>query len=570
MRQSDLSSPASRLRPRGSARVSRRELARRTLAVGAGMALPRGGLGLRGPVGTGADPDRSRSDDNGSTLTVATNRAPSDLDPHSAYDAGSALMLQGPYEGLVRLRPGASATFDGVLAESWKVSPDGRTWTFTIRDGVRFHDGTPLDAEAVRASHERILRLGLAPSNVLARFVADPSQIVATDRRTLVFDLGRPRPTFGAALASAYGTAVVNVAALRAHEADGDWGHAWAQANTDGIGTGPYRVTGFDPDSGAVLERHDAYWGGWDGAHFARVALRVVVEPESRRALVERGEADIAITLPIAAVQAMAANPDLVVDRSYDLSVRYLAMTAAGPLATAAARQALCWAFPYEQVVAGVYDGHAKPAVGPVAELCQGFDPRAFVYHTDLDRARSLLRQAGVAVGTPLTLMLVSGNAELAATVELLRANLAEAGLRLDVQSVDYASYVGVVTGDGDPRPDLFPMLWVPDYDDAYSQLWPQLACAARHSGNAGHYCNQRVEGLLGQADRAADAAGYLAALAEVQTIVTRDDPAAVYYLQPERQTVLRRDLAGYVPNLVVGDIVDFRALHRAVGTAGG
>ena len=77
-------------------------------------------------------------------------------------------------------------------------------------------------------------------------------------------------------MASAFGTAIVNVAALRAHEVDGDWGHGWAQTNCDGIGAGPYRVTAFDPAQGALLERFDGYWRGWEGAHFDRVELRIV------------------------------------------------------------------------------------------------------------------------------------------------------------------------------------------------------------------------------------------------------------------------------------------------------
>lgn len=536
-----------------------RSLSRRRLlaaSAGAGLSIVAGGRGAP-PVAGQAAPE---------TLTLTTNRAPSDLDPHSAYDAGSGVLLQGPFEGLIRLRSGTVDDYAPLLAESWEANPDQSVWTFRLRDGVTFQDGTPLDAEAARASYERLFALGLAPSTVLGRFITDLAMISAADSRTLVFDLGRPQPLFEAAMAAAFGTAIVNVAALRAHEVDGDWGHAWAQTNTDGAGTGPYRITVFDPLEGASLERYDGYWRGWEDQHFDVVELRIVPEAETRRLLIESGDADLAANLPLSAVRELAEDPAVIVDLRYNLSVRYLAMTVAGPLASPEARQALCWAFPYDEVVEGVYGGFAKRARGPVAELCRGFEPDTFLYQTDLARARSLLQGAGVAAGTTLSLLLPPGNPENWEIVELFEANLAEIGIDLDIQPVDFATYVGLVLSDApaDERPNVLPSYWQPDYNDGWSQLWPQVSCDAWHGGNIGHYCNERVETLLAQARDAADDATYQTALSEIQQIVTRDDPAAVYIVQPQWPTVMQRDLAGFVPDIVNSDLVDFYALHRA------
>ena len=349
------------------------------------------------------------------------------------------------------------------------------------------------------------------------------------------------------------------------HEVDGDWGHAWAQTSSEGLGTGPYRLVEFDIETGAVLERYDGYWRGWEGEHFDQVILRVVVEPETRRALIESGDADIATTLPLAMVGELEQHPDLAVDHRYSLVVRYIAMTVAGPLQSPEARQALCWAFPYDEVISGVYDGFAKRAVGPVAELCRGFNPDTFVYQTELQRARALLDRAGIEEGTVLTMLLPPGNTETAVTAELFQANLAEVGLTLDIRPVDFATYVGIFTGDlpAEERPNLLPSFWSPDYNDGWNHLWPQISCDAWQSGNGGHYCNERVEELLEQARNAADEESYLSSLKEIQQIVTRDDPAAIYYAQPEWLTVLRRDIDGFTPDPVVGDLVDFYALHR-------
>jgi peptide/nickel transport system substrate-binding protein len=504
------------------------------------------------------------------TLILATNRAPSDLDPHSAYDPGSGIALQGPFEGLIRLQPSAVDTYAPMLAESWMANADKSVWTFHLRPGVTFQDGTPLDAEAARASFERLLTLGLAPSTVLGRFISDPARIAAPDSRTLVFDLGAPQPLFEAAMAAPFGAAVVNVAALRTHEVDGDWGHGWAQANCDGIGTGPYRLASFDGEDGIVLERSPQYWRGWAGEHFESVAIRVVTEPETRRALVENGDADIATTLPLATVRTLEANPELHIDRRFTLAVSYVAMTVAGPLRSREARKALCWAFPYDEVIDGLYEGFAKRARGPVAELCRGFNPDTFLYHTDLERARALLQRGDIAEGTTISYALPVGNSEAASIPELFAANLATLGLQLDIEIVDFATYIGLFFGEepAEERPNLFSAYWTPDYNDGWNQLWPQVSCAAWQAGNAGQYCNARVDALLEEAKSTADEARYLSALAEVQQIVTRDDPTAIYVAQTEWPTVLRRDLGGFDLNLVEPSIVDFYALHRQPATS--
>jgi peptide/nickel transport system substrate-binding protein len=524
--------------------------------VGAGTDYP---LPLRPALAT---PSRQESP---TTLTLVTNRTPSDLDPQSAYDAGSGVVLQGPFEGLIRLKPGTTDEVVPVLAESWSANTDKSIWTFRLRNGVTFHDGTPLDAEAVRASFERLLGLGLAPSTVLGRFIDDPTMIEVVDTHTLVFRLGRAQPVFEAAMASAYGTAIVNVAALRKHEVDGDLGHAWAQINSEGLGTGPYQVVAFNNESGVVLQRYNGYWGGWEGDHFDQVVIRVVVEPETRRALVENGEADIATTLPLGTIRDLEQNPDLLVDGRFNLAVQYLAMTVAGPLAAPEARQALCWAFPYDEVITGVYEGFAKRAVGPVAELCRGYAPETFLYATDLDRAQSLLQDAGIAAGMVLTLLLPAGNQDSAAIMELFQANLAQVGVTLDIQLVDFSTYIGIAFGDlhAEERPNLFPSFWQPDYNDGWNHLWPQISCEAWQTGNVGHYCNPRVESLLEQAKSAADAASYQAALSEIQQIVTHDDPAAIYLAQAQWLTVLRQDILGFAPDLVTSGIIDFYRMHR-------
>jgi len=339
-----------------ASRLSRRSLLRGAAAVGAAVPVAASGGGsvaqpAAAAVAWQADP---------ATLTIAMNGSPSDLDPHSVYDYRSAMPLRGPYESLIALDGSATDSYVPVIAESWEPNEDKSVWTFTIRSGVTFHDGTPVDAEAVRKSFERFLTMGLGPAGAMRRFIQEPEQITAPDASTVVFDCGAPQPLLEAYLSSQYGPLVLNVDVAMQNEVDGDLGHAWAMLNEEGLGTGPYRIVSFEPEEQLILERFAEYWGGWEGSHFDRVIFRVVPENETRRQLIEQGEVDIVDNLTPEANDALVANPELVIDRSYSAEVDYIILTEAGPLATPEARQAMCWAFPYDEVVEGVFAGMAS------------------------------------------------------------------------------------------------------------------------------------------------------------------------------------------------------------------
>jgi peptide/nickel transport system substrate-binding protein len=534
-------------------RASRRRLLTRAAALGAGLSLS---PALRSVP---------RAHAAGSTFTLAANWSPNDIDPHSGYDPGSGFVLAGIYENLIRQRPGAGVQLEPWLAESWETSADASTWSFHLRPGVTFQDGSPLTAPAARESFVRQMTLQRAPANVLGRFLESPDQIVAVDDVTLRFDLGRPQPVFGVAMAAPYGASIMNVAAAMQHEVDGDLGLAWSQMNAEGLGTGPYRLTSFDLQTGAVLERFDDYWAGWDGNHFDTIVIRVVAEPETRRELIERGEVDLVENIGLESVDELEQNPDLVVDRQSDLTVRYLAITQAEPFVQPAARQALCWAFPYEEVLQGVFLGYAQPAHGAVSANSNGFSPATPTFTTDLDRASALLAEAGIPQGTRITTITASGAILVQAIAELFQHNLQQIGIELDIEVMDYASYIGLVYGDlpASERPSLFPAFWSPDYDDAWSQLWPLTSCDAWSSGNAGHYCNDLVDELLQAAVEAPDQETYLQALADVQAIVAYDDPAGIYFALPEWITVLRHDIGGFALHPVTSSRLDYYALHR-------
>ena len=507
------------------------------------------------------------------TLTIALAVSPVDLDPQSAFEERSALVVGAIYEPLIRYAGDRTDEFEGVLAESWTANDDRSVWTFTLREGIRFQDGSPCDAAAVKESFNRLFTLGLGPATELARFLTSADQIETPDDRTVVFTLDQPQPLFEQCVGSGYGAAICNAAVMRQHETDGDWGHAWAELNAEGAGTGPYRLTTFAPEDQVILERNDDYWRGWEDGQFARIIVRVVPEGDTRRQLLESGDVDIVDTLTPEVIEELRENPALRINLNPTTGVWYIIMTVEGPLASPLARRALCHAFPYDKVREGVYGETLGPATGAVAPATYGYSPDTPVLPYDVDLARSLLAEAGVAEGTVLTGMVNSSNETSVVTMQLLQAALVEVGLVLELEEVSGSTVTDILFRDADPveQPDLIFTNWWPAYNDAWNHLQPQILCSAsRGNGtNAGAYCSSAVDELMNTARDAADEETYLAAIAEVQRIISAEDPPAIYFGQVIWTTVLQTSVEGFVPNPVYIGVYDFWTLRRTAEGGG-
>lgn len=544
---------------------------RRTLIKGAGAAGVAGltltpELGLAAPGSAPAVRTISKAGDP-TTLVVVASGSPSDIDPHSSYDYQSVMAILGAYEGLIGLKGESTDEFEGRIAETWESNDDQSVWTFHLRDGVTFQDGSPVDAEAVRLNYERFITLGLGPVAVLTRFISDPAQITAPDAKTVVFDCKSPQPLFPFAIASTYGPLICNAKLMKEHEKDGDWGHVWAQTNAEGTGSGPYKITNFEPGQLLEMEKFDDYWRGWDGDHFEKIVVRVVTEGETRRQLLEQGDGDIVDSLTLEQNQAVMENPDITVLSKFVTRNQYWAMAVAGPLETPEARQAMNFAWPWTEVVDGIYGDLGRQPRGPVPPEIQGHDDNTFQYTTDLDQAKALLETAGVAEGTKLTMALESGLEGPKAAAQLFQQNLAQIGIDLQVEEWDLSTYTTMIYGDAGPedRPNFMWWGWWPDYNDAWNHLYPQVSCDAQGpaGSNMGYFCNDKVQELLDTAKNAPDHDTYMKAISEIQQILSKDDPPSIYYIEPAWVYYYRNDINGIYINPINIGTYDYWAMSR-------
>ncbi|MGY2049033.1 ABC transporter substrate-binding protein [Methylobacterium sp. JK268] len=456
-------------------------------------------------------------------LVVGQSAEPASLDPGVATATNDARILVNLYEGLVRTKPD-SLDVEPALAESWSLSEDGRTYTFRLRAGVRFHDGSPLDAEAVRFTFGRLIdphhpaaATGPFPLAVLFRAVA---RVEAPDPLTVRFVLSEPYAPFLANLATPTGLVVSPKAVM----AEG------REFGRRPVGTGPFRFAGWQSSRKVTLARNPDYWGAPAAARL--VIFRPLSDPNTRATEMLAGGVDVMAEMPPDTVGLFRDRPGFRVHEAVGPHLWYLILNAAqGALRDRRVRQAVNYAIDREALAAHVLQGAAVPARGIIAPAFFAYDPGLEGYHHDPDRARRLLREAG-AEGAPLTLLVAEGGSGMLDPVAMgtaIQADLARVGLRARLSTFEWNAYLARVNRGLGPDADMAEMAWMTNDPD---QL-PALALAsdavpARGGFNAGGYANPALDRLLAEGRRTTDRESRRALYRAAERIVIEDAPFAV------------------------------------------
>ena len=449
----------------------------------------------------------------GPTLRVGVGALPATLDPATAIDGPAALIARQVFDTLVQYREGGSDVEAG-LATEWAVSRDGLAWTFRLRDGVRFHDGTPLTAAHAAASLERQVFPGhaLAPSApaVAPRlFRGAPGvvkEIKALDARTLRIQLAQPYaplPTVLGHAATGIGLPV---------PADGG-GTRW-------IGTGPFAVAEVAPGR-IALDAQRGYWGGQP--RLARVAF--LAEPDGARALESRA---IDVWMPDA---APGRRPGAVSVPGWRIG--FLAIqTERDPLSRRKARAAIAAAIDPARIGAAV-DPIAAPLASFVPPGVWGRGAGSPVTQGDPAAARKHLAEAGLGRGLSSTLLVVAGSEEQRRIAEALRASLAPAGIALQLQAVKAGEIMGLAQN-GEHRMVL--MEAQAEGGDPHLLLYPLSTSEAATKGsrawNLSFYRNPRLDDLLIRASQLSFRLERQRVYARAQQILAEDLPWIPLYVR--------------------------------------
>jgi peptide/nickel transport system substrate-binding protein len=466
-----------------------------------------------------------------------------DIDPSISF-SNDSVVVGNAYETLVFYNPpGSEEVLSPQLATSWESSEDGLTWTFNLRKGVKFHDGTDFNAEAVKYSVERTINLGLG-----AAFIWDAvEEINVIDDYTVEFKLSYAAP-LDLIAAAGYGAWIFSPTCI---EAQGENASEWLNEGHD-CGSGPYMIESRERGTRLVMAYFDDYWGGWKAGQFGKIVFDIVVDPVVQQQMLEAGEASAAYALPRVNLAALDARDDVTVyiNPSFQNLLGLFNMKKE-PTNNKLVRQALSYAVPYQQIIEGVMLSQATQAYGPVPAGMWGFSDDLFQYTYDLDKAKELLAEAGYPDGGfDLLMTFATGDLDEQQVGELWKAELAKLGINLEVRGMEWEPQWDLAMSDPMAAQDILVFYWWPDYITPYTYLFNMFHCEEEILFNLGYYCDPEVDELMDTANElaATDRAESERLFIEAQEMLVEDAAAAFFYDLPNDHE-LRSDIKGYADN---------------------
>ena len=458
---------------------------RRTAAAIAGLAA--GALILSGCAESerGGGTDAESEGGVNSTFVFAASSDPKSLDPAYASDGESFRVSRQIFEGLVGVEPG-TADPAPLLAESWQASDDGLSYTFKLKEGVKFHDDTDFNAEAVCYNFDRWYNFtGVQQSQAVSYYYGSLFQGYSDSPETAVYDsckaasdtevtvkLAKPFAGFIAAL-SLPAFAMQSPAAMEEFKADEVGGSAEAPvlseyAEGHPVGTGPFKFDSWDAGQSLELSYFDGYWG--DRGQIDKIIFRIIDDPNARRQALEAGQIDGYDLVAPADTQALADAGFKIVPRD-PFTILYLGINQkVKALSDLKVRQALSYAIDKDALVKQTLPEGTKVASQFVPDMVNGYNADVTTYPYDPAKAKELLAEAGYADGLELQFNYPTGvSRPYMPTPEQVFTNvsaqLEEVGIKIKAQPDKWApDYLDKVQASEDHGIHL--LGWTGDYND--------------------------------------------------------------------------------------------------------
>lgn len=418
-----------------AATLSRRGFVKAMAAVSAGGAFALAGCGSQRAGQAGS---ASAAADGDFTLTFAQASDPRGLDPAMVDDGESAMVMVQVYENLLQYEDESCAVRPG-LAESYDVSDDGLTYTFKVRTGIKYHDGTDFNAAAAKASIERQLEPKRTEDMPYAAFTfgseADGTgikSIEAPNDTTLVITLRAASTAFLANLAMCMASPIVSPTAAEA-----------GTLNESPVGTGPYKFVSWTKNSDIKLERFDGYWDKDSAGKAKNIVFRFIAESASRVTALANGEADIISGIDEAVVGQVTSNGDKVY-KSDGMNINYMAFNTKSEIFKSAdARKAVAKAINVQELVDNLYNGYATYANSVMPLWMAPYDKDVQQAQYDADAAKSELAALGITSIRCVTYSVSrpyngKGGTALA---ESIQGYLSKVGVEMSIDQYDWTSY---------------------------------------------------------------------------------------------------------------------------------
>jgi len=485
----------------------------------------------------------------GATFTYVNNLdVVTQWDPAISY-SNEVIAMNNIYEQLTR-SDSKTGKIVPLLATKWESSPDGLTWTFTLRENVTFSNGSPMDATAAKAAIERTISLASG-----AAFIWDSvDTITAQDATTLVFNLKYPAP-LDLIASSAYAAFIYDTQA-----ASGDLA-AWFETGK-AAGTGAYVIGDWKKgtENELTLTANPTYWGGWDGSHYQSVVFKVVPQETTAVQLLQSGQGSFIPRISSTQFKSLQGAEGVTTAQSPSFQ-NMLAMlnTASGPLADPMLRQAVAKAIDYDGIITTLQGSMVK-ATGVIPEGLLGYTTEVQQV-SNVEEAKMLLANAGYGPGgekLSLALTYAAGDPDQETVVTLMKANLSAVGIDLQAKGLAWETQWELgKSEDLASRQDIFVFYWYPDYADPFSWFINLYRAATPPFFNLSYWEDAKVDGTIDGLQELTSRDRDQAELQYVELQATISDQAISPVLGViNYQRALSSTVNGYVDNPAYSNVV--------------
>ncbi|WP_066065077.1 glutathione ABC transporter substrate-binding protein [Neobacillus soli] len=444
----------------------------------------------------------------GGTLVIARLSDAENLDQQFMSTINAASVTHGKiYEGLVGRDK--NAEIKPLLAEEWKQLDD-TTWEFKLRKNVKFHDGTPFNADAVKATFDRLLDPNVAsPRAVVFKMV---KEVKVVDEFTVQFILSEPFSPLLSILASHEG-GIISPKTIE------KYGKKIIQEPN---GTGPFVFESWTPGQEIVLTKNNEYWG--TKAKVDKVVFKVVPEETTRISMLETGEAQIAEPLSVPMMSTVEASQESEIYRSEGFGTEYIGFNVQKkPFSDVRVRKAIAHAVEMDSIIKGVYNNVGKKANSLLGSKVFGYHADMKAYEYNLNEAKELLAEAGYPDGFETTLKTMDSK-ERINMAEVLQSQLKGVGIKLNIEVLEYGTFVEQANKG---NTEMFILSWRNATGDAdYNQYNLFHTNSQGAAGNTFFYSNKEVDRLIDAARGEKDQAKRVELYAQSQELEMKD---AVY-----------------------------------------
>jgi ABC-type transport system substrate-binding protein len=465
------------------------------------------------------------------TLTIASGTDIENMNIRRVTSSPSFSVLEHVYETLFYMTP--EGELEPLLAESIDAGDAENSFVIRLRQGVQFTDGTPFNAEAVKANLDWILE----NTPVFGFLINRIQQVNVVDEYTVELILDSEFAPLSAHLSHG-AIAMVSPRLIEQGE---------EVMNSTAIGTGPYTVGNWNVDEDVTLVRNPDYWG--EAPAVDTVVFRVVKEDGARIVEIESGTVDVAVRIPPAEAERLAANPNINIIETPGLRTIYIFFNVnQEPFTDVRVRQAVNYAVDVEAIVNDLFEGAARVSDAPVAPAVFGYSAQP-AYARDVERSRQLLQEAGIPEGTTVTLYHPTGRyIQDALVADAVRSQLREVGLNVTLQTLEWPQYVPYVRREAPENDVQFAMLgWGTVTMDADYGLFALFHSSEHPPGfNGAFYSNPEVDRLLDEARTVLDSERRRQLYDQAISTIWEDAPWLFLYSEIQL-TAVRTNVDGFV-----------------------